>query len=69
MRKRFRIVQSKLGYSAELNTRWMVGEVTFKDMEDSWIGISAKHHETLEDAKADIQYWKDSIDVTIVYEE
>ena len=69
MRKRFRVVQSKLGYSAELNTRWMIGEKTFKDMEDNWIGISVKHHETIEEAKADIQYWKDNIDTKVVYEE
>lgn len=68
MRKRFRIVQSKLGFCAELNTRWKIGEETFRDMEDSWMAIGG-NHETLEDAKQDIQYWKDSLDISVVYEE
>lgn len=68
MRKRFRITQSKLGYAAELNTRWMIRGETFKDWEDNWMAIG-EHHHSIEEAKSDIEYWKDSIDTKVVYEE
>lgn len=68
MRKRFRIVQSKLGFCAELNTRWMINGDTFEHMEDNWIAIGGTR-ETIEEARHDIQDWKDSIDINVVYEE
>jgi hypothetical protein len=69
MRKKYRIVKSSLGYSAELNTRHMVnGESIRDDWPDSWIAIGG-HHETIEGAKQDIEYWKASTQFEIVYEE
>lgn len=69
MRKRFRIVQTKFGYRAENNTRWMIDQESIRDSwPDHWLPIGGDR-ETLEEAKADIQDWKDSIDTKVVHEE
>ena len=44
------------------------GESIRDDWPDSWIAIGG-HHETIEGAKQDIEYWKASTQFEIVYEE
>lgn len=69
MRKRFRVVQTKFGYRAEYNTRWMIdGEGIRENWPDNWLPIGVDR-ETLEEAKVDIQDWKNSIDTVVIYEE
>lgn len=69
MRKKYRIVKSSLGYSAELNHMHMIeGQSIEDDWPDSWMAIGG-HHQYIDDAKKDIEYWKDSTQFDVVYEE
>ena len=70
MRKHFRVVKSGLGYVAEMNTRWAIGDrvVAGTTWEDNWMPMGCTH-QTIEDAKKDIENYKINTQIEVVYEE
>ena len=69
MRKHFRIVKSALGYVAEMNTRWAIGDsIAFADYEDTWMPMGGTH-QIIEEAKKDIEDYKITTKFEVVYEE
>lgn len=70
MRKHFRIVKSGLGYTAEMNTRWALGDryLNNPNWEDNWMPMGGTH-QTIDEAKKDIEDYKINTQFEVVYEE
>lgn len=70
MRKHFRIVRSGLGYTAEMNTRWALGDRFTDDprWEDNWMAMGGIH-QTIDEAQKDIESYKINTQYDVVYEE
>ena len=68
MRKKFRIVKNNQGFTAEYNTRWMLKGEVYSNWEDSWMPVNVPR-ETLGESRHDLEAFKESINVSVVYEE
>jgi hypothetical protein len=70
MRKHFRIVKSALGYTAEMNTRWALGDryLNNPNWQDNWMPMGITH-QTIGKALKDIDDYKISTKFEVVYEE
>lgn len=70
MRKHFRIIKSGSGYTAEMNTRWALGDryLNNPNWEDNWMPMGLTH-ETINEAQKDIEDYKNNTKFEVVYEE